>query len=116
MQVVAVVYGVLMALLAMVGSFADGGDAWSRLLITLLHPVSAVGLVALVFVRTLGKPVVGLVAALLLVTAAADLCVATLIAGGTVKGDWEVPAILAIVPIVGFLFAVGLLRADVPSR
>ncbi len=108
-QIFAIVYGLLAALLALVGSFADSGDAFVRFLLTLLHPLSAVGLLAAVFVRSLAVPLVGLVAALLLVTALADGYFAMSIATGSVKGDWEIPAILAIGPTLGFLYAMSLL-------
>ena len=108
-QIFAIIYGLLAALLALVGSFADSGDAFVRFLLTLLHPLSAVGLLAAVFVRSLAVPLVGLVAALLLVTALADGYFAMSIATGSVKGDWEIPAILAIGPTLGFLYVMSLL-------
>ncbi len=74
----------------------------------MLHPLSAVGFLAVVFMRTIAAPVVGLVAALLLATALADGYYALSIATGSTKGDWEIPAILAIGPGLGFLYSLGL--------
>ena len=114
-KVVAVIYGLLAALLALTGSFADGDDVWARVLITLVHPLSAVGLLAAAFVRTLGKPAVGAIAVVLLATALADGYFALAIANGSIKGDWQLPAVLAVVPILGFFYAVSLVRADTPQ-
>lgn len=114
MQVFAVLYGLLAALLAMVGSFADG-DASLRLLVTLAHPVSAVGLLAAVFVATLGKHVIGLAAAALLLTSLADTYVAVLIAKGDIKGDWGIPAVLAAFAAIGFLVAIAQWKTPASS-
>lgn len=112
MQIVAVLYGLLAALLALAGSFADGDDVGARLLITLLHPLSAVGLLAAVFVKSLSRPVFVLIAALLLATVVADVHFALSIATGQIKGDWEIPAVLAVVPVVGFVFTLGMLKSN----
>lgn len=115
MQVFAVLYGLLAALLAMVGSFADGDDASLRLLVTLAHPISAVGLLAAVFIATLGKHVIGLAAAALVLTALGDIYVAVLIASGEIKGDWEIPATLAALTAIGFLVTLALLKMPAGS-
>ena len=114
-KVVAVIYGLLAALLALVGSFADGEEVWARLLVTLLQPLSAVGLLAAAFVKTLGKLAIVAIAALLLATAVADGYFALAIANGSVKGDWQLPAVLAVIPVLGFLYAVSLLKVDTPQ-
>ena len=111
-QIVAILYGLFAAFLALVGSFADGDDAFGRFLLTLLHPLSAVGLLAAVFMRTLGRQVVPLIAALLLGTAVADGYYAIAIATGSVKGDWEIPLILAVVPAIGFLYTLGMALSE----
>ena len=49
------------------------------------------------------------IAALLLATALADGYFALAIANGSIKGDWQLPAVLAVVPVLGFLYAVSLL-------
>ena len=48
MLVLAVTQAALAGLTAMVGAFADGGDIWLRLVIVLLHPLCAAGLLLLV--------------------------------------------------------------------
>ncbi|MDE2899576.1 MAG: hypothetical protein OXN15_00915 [Chloroflexota bacterium] len=115
MQAYAVLYGLFAALLALVGSFADGGDAPLRLLVTLAHPISAVGLLAAVFVPTVGKHVIGLAAAILLATGLGDTYVAVLIAKGDIKGDWQIPAIFAATAGIGFLVALAQWRTPTPS-
>ena len=86
MYVLAVLYAVLAGLTAMVGSFADGGDIWSRLLLVLLHPLCAAGMLVLAFVRGLTPAKLLGIAALLAGTVGADLFAAAQIAGGSVKG------------------------------
>ena len=108
----AVLYGLLAAFLALVGSFADGDDTFGRFLLTMLHPLSAVGLLAAVFIRTLSRQVVALIAALLLGTALADGYYVFAIATGSVKGDWEIPLILAVVPVLGFLYTLGMVLSE----
>ena len=114
-QVFAVLYGLFAALLAMVGSFADGGDTLSRTVVSFVHPASAVGLLGAVFMPTLGKPVIALAAAVLLLTVLGDAYVAILIANGDIKGDWQLPAILAVPPAIGFLITLALLRMPAQS-
>ena len=113
MIVLAVLYAVLAGFTAMVGSFADGGDIWSRLLLVLLHPLCAAGMLVLAFVRGLATAKLFGIAALLAGTVGADLVVAALIAGGSVKGDWWLMALFAVAPAAAVLYALG--RALIPS-
>ena len=115
MQGYAVLYGLLAALLALAGSFADGDSGSFRFLVTLAHPISAVGLLAAVFATSAGRLVVGVAAAILLATALGDTYVAVLIAQGDIKGDWQIPAILAATAGIGFLAAVAQWRTPAPS-
>ena len=73
MLVLAFVYAALAMLTAAVGSFADGGDIWSRLVLVLLHPLAAGALLLLVLRSTASRKLVLAIAALLLATVAADL-------------------------------------------
>ena len=107
MYVLAVLYAVLAGLTAMVGSFADGGDIWSRLLLVLLHPLCAAGMLVLAFVRGLTPAKLLGIAALLAGTVGADLFTAAQIAGGSVKGDWWLMALFAVAPAIGVLYALG---------
>ena len=105
MLVLAFVYAALAMLTAAVGSFADGGDIWSRLVLVLLHPLAAGALLLLVLRSTASRKLVLAIAALLLATVAADLSLAAAIAAGAMKGDWELPLIFAVVPTLGVLYA-----------
>ena len=108
MLVLAFVYAGLAMLTAAVGSFADGGDIWSRLVLVLLHPLAAGALLLLVLRATASRKLVLAIAALLLATVAADLSLAAAIAGGAMKGDWELPVIFAVLPTLGVLYALFL--------
>ena len=83
---------VLAGFTALVGAFADGGDVVSRLLLVVVHPLAAVGMLLML---SLPRPATSLViaaAALLTVNVVADLMVALMIAVGAVKGDWWLSA------------------------
>ena len=114
MLVLAILQAVFAGLTAMVGLFADGGDVWSRLLIVVLHPAAAAGLLFLVLSPRLTAPLTLAIAALLLATVAADLAFALAIARGAVKGDWGLPVAFAVIPALGVVYALVLARA--PQR
>ena len=76
MLVLAIAFAGLVGLTAMVGAFADGGDAWSRIVIVLLHPLAAAGLLYLVLGSRHSRVLVLSIAALQLATVAADLLLA----------------------------------------
>ena len=116
MLVLAFVYAGLAMLTAAVGSFADGGDIWSRLVLVLLHPLAAGALLLLVLRAAASRKLVLAIAALLLATVAADLSLAAAIAGGAMKGDWELPVIFAVVPTLGVLYALLLAKGSAPSE
>ena len=116
MLVLAILYAGLAALTAAVGSFADGGDILSRLVLVLLHPLAAVALLLLVLRSTASRKTVLALAALLLATAAADLSLALAIASGEMKGDWKLPLIFAVVPTLGVLYALLLAKGSAPSE
>ena len=81
MLVLAFVYAALAMFTAAVGSFADGGDIWSRLVLVLLHPLAAGAFLLLVFRPTASRKLVVAIAALLLGTVAADLSLGAAIGG-----------------------------------
>ena len=114
MLVLAIAFAALVGLTAMVGAFADGGDAWSRFVIVLLHPLAATGLLYLVLEYWHSRVLVLSIAALLLVTVAADLLLALAIARGDMKGDWELPVVFSVVPALGVVYA--LLLAKAPNQ
>ena len=114
--VLAVLHGAFTALTAMVGAFADGGSFWERLLLILIHPLAAAGLLLLVFRPRLSTTMVRAIAALLAVNVLADLTLAQLIAGGSIKGDWQLAVIFAAVPAVGLVYALTVPRLRRQSR
>ena len=46
--VLAVIHAAFVGLTSLVGAFANGGDVWQRLLLVLLHPLGAAGVLLLV--------------------------------------------------------------------
>ena len=91
-------------LTALVGLFADGGDFWQRVLLVVVHPLSAAGLLIAVVIPGLGTRAFGLVMVLLLISVGGDVAVSALIAGGAIKGDWWLPLIFSAVPIAGIAY------------
>ena len=108
--VLAVIHALFAGFTALVGAFADGGDVWQRLLVVLVHPLGAAGVLLLVFVPHLTRTATLAIAALLLANVIADLTLAQRIAAGAVKGDWELALVFAVVPIIGIVYALTLLR------
>ena len=89
---------------------------WQRLLVVLLHPLGAAGVLLLVFVPRLSRTVTVGIAAVLLANVIADLGLAQRIAAGAVRGDWELGLVFAVVPSIAMAYALILLwpgrRAD----
>ena len=115
MLVLGVIHALFAGFTALVGAFANGGDVWQRLLVVLLHPLGAAGVLLLVFVPRLGRSATLAVAALLVANVIADLAVGQRIAAGAVKGDWELALVFAVVPVIGIAYALSLLRAGRPE-
>ena len=107
--VLGVIHTLLVGLTSLVGAFADGGDVWQRLLVMVLHPLGAAGVLLLVFVPSLTRTAARGIAAVLLANVIADLALAQRIAAGAVKGDWELGLVFAVVPVVGVAYALSLL-------
>ncbi len=108
--VLAVIQAVFVGLTSLVGAFANGGDVWQRLLLILLHPMGAVGLLLLVSRTRLATKTILALVALLTANVIADLGVALLIAGGSVRGDWELALAFSVVPAIGIVYALARLR------
>ena len=107
--VLAVIHAAFVGLTSLVGAFANGGDVWQRLLLILLHPLGAAGVLLLVLRPHLARrPILALVA-LLTANVIADLGLAQLIAAGSVRGDWELAVAFAVVPAIGIIYALALL-------
>ena len=112
LMVLGVVHILFVGLTAVVGSFADGGDVWSRLLLTLLHPIAAIMILVLVFVRLPPKQIASVAVAILAINIVADVVVAALIGAGSIKGDWALPLVFSVVPALAIIYAILVLRSD----
>lgn len=105
MIVLAVLHLAFAALTALVGAFADGGTIPERILVSLVHPVAAILLlVAVVPSKPVRRGLRVTTLALLLVAIAADIVLAVLIGQGAVKGDWSLPLVFAVVPVIGVAY------------
>ena len=108
--VLAVIHAVFAGFTALVGAFANGGDVWQRLVVVLLHPLGAAGLLLLVLRPRLATTTILAIVALLTANVIADLGVAQLIAAGSVRGDWELALAFSVVPAIGIVYGLALLR------
>ena len=109
--VLAVIHTLFAGLTALVGAFANGGDLWQRLLLVLLHPLGAAALLLLVLRPRLAAPRILAAVALLAANVLADLGMAQMIAAGAVRGDWELAVAFSVVPAVGIVYGLALLRS-----
>ena len=108
--ILAVIHALFAGFTALVGAFANGGGVWERLLVVLLHPLGAAGVLLLVLAPRLTRIATLAIAALLLVIVIADLTLAQRIAAGALKGDWELVLVFSVVPVISIAYAMGLLR------
>ena len=106
----AVLQVIVAGFFALVGSFADGGTMWERLLLVVLQPLAALGLLFLVTVSRPAIPVILVAVTLLAATVVADGALAWNIARGATKGDWELPVVWALIPAVGLVYTLAMLR------
>ena len=107
--VLAVIHAAFVGLTSLVGAFADGGDVWQRLLLILLHPLGAAGVLLLVLRPPRATTSILALVALLTANVIADLGLAQLIAAGSVRGDWELALAFSVVPAIGIIYALALL-------
>ena len=107
--VLAVIHAAFVGLTSLVGAFADGGDVWQRLLLILLHPLGAAGVLLLVLRPPLATTSILALVALLTGNVIADLGLAQLMAAGSVRGDWELALAFSVVPAIGIIYALALL-------
>ena len=114
MTVLAVIQTVFVGFTALVGAFANGGDVWQRLLLVFLHPMAAVGLLLLGTRPCLAAKAILALVAVLTANVIADLSVALLISRGSVPGDWELALAFSVVPAIGIVYALALMRKARP--
>lgn len=113
--VLASIHALVAGFTALVGAFANGGDVWQRLLLVLLHPLGAAGILALVLIRRLPRNATLAIAAILAMVVIADLALAQRMAAGAVKGDWELAVAFLVVPAIALPYALSLLRGGSPG-
>ncbi|MDE0121122.1 MAG: hypothetical protein OXN80_04255 [bacterium] len=94
------------AFAAMVGSFADGGQWWERLILVGVHPAAAVLLLILVMNRESSRILVLITTALLALNVVADVGLAAAIGSGAIKGDWGLPLVFAVVPLIALPYCI----------
>ena len=103
--ILAVFHAIFAGFTALVGAFANGGDIWQRLLLVIVHPLGAAGVLLLVLRPRLAATNILAVVALLTANVIADLRLAQLIATGVVRGDWELAVAFSVAPAIGIVYA-----------
>ena len=106
LRVLAFVQLFFAAFTAMVGSFADGGQWWERLILVGVHPAAAVLLLILVMGKEPARGLVLVTVALLTLNVVADVVLALAIGTGAIKGDWQLPLVFAVVPLIALPFCI----------
>ena len=96
------------AFTGVVGAFADGGDILSHLLLIVIHPVCAVGLLLLALRPCPSRMVTFNVLGLLVLNVGADLALSLAITQGWVKGDFWLPLVFAVIPATAATYALKL--------
>lgn len=95
---------------ALVGSFADGGQWWERLILVGLHPAAAVLLLVLVMSKESPRGLALATVALLAVNIVADSLLAVAIGTGAMRGDWPLPLVFAVIPLIALPYCLIRLR------
>ena len=73
LRVLAVIQVILAGLTAFAGAFADGGDIWSRLLVSVVHPICAIAILVIALRPRTSRPTLFAVLAIIVVAVIADL-------------------------------------------
>lgn len=106
----AAIQTVVAIFLMLVGNFADGGQWWERLILTLLHPLGAAALIILAARPQLSRGILAPLSALLALNVAADVFIAVAILTGITRGDFVLPLMIGAIPALGLLYSLYLLR------
>ena len=112
LMVLAVINAIFAVFTAAVGLFADGGDIWSRLVLSALHPLAALAFIVLVILPSPRRTLVVGIAAILTANILADATLATAIGAGAIKGDWALPLIFSFGPAIALIYAIHHLRTQ----
>lgn len=116
--ILAVVQALLAAFGLAISTFADGGFWWERISLVLLHPLAAV---ALLWLLLSGRPapwLAGLALTLLSLSILGSLAMSGAILSGLTLGDWWLPLVWAIIPLLSLPYALhhlGGRRANAPG-
>jgi len=94
---------------ALVGGFADGGSIGERLVLMAVHPLTAAALLYMAALQKPARQVVYVALALIVINVIADVSLALLILAGNIRGDWLLPLVFSVVPLLGLVYAVTLL-------
>ena len=108
--VLALVQFFLAGFTSAVGGFADGGAIWERVVLMGIHPLAAIGLLVMAFVPRLKPTGLQIVRGLLVINIIADLVLSAMIYGGAVRGDWWLPLIFSVIPVIGLGYSFGKKR------
>lgn len=120
LRVPLIVLAVVYALLALFGlamsTFANGG-LWERIPL-LLHPLAVVSLLWLLFTARPTPTLAGVTLALLLLGIIGSLASSGAILSGLTRGDWRLPLVWAVVPLISLPYVISFLggrREDAPG-
>jgi hypothetical protein len=90
----------------MVGLFADGGTIWERLLVSGLHPIAAIALLAVLLAPRSGYRWPAWVAlAFPVASIVGDMALYLAISSGATKGDASLALAFAVIPALGLIYA-----------
>lgn len=99
---------------ALVGGFADGGSIGERLVLMAVHPLTAAALLYMVALHAPARRVLMIGSAIIVVNVIADVTLALLILTENIRGDWLLPLVFSVIPLLGLIYAGTLLsrRSD----
>lgn len=100
----------LSAFTALVGSFADGGEWWERLTLVGVHPAAAILVLLVVMNPNRSRKLVLATIVLLALNIVADVFTSVAIGTGVTKGDWWLPLIFSVIPLIALPYCFRLLR------
>ena len=103
----AIVQFLFAGLTGTVGGFADGGEIWERVVLMGIHPLAAIGLLVMAFIPRIKPAGLQIIRALLAINIIADIILAALIYGGVTRGDWWLPLLFAVIPVIGLAYSFG---------
>ena len=116
--ILAVVQAVLAAWGLGLSLFADGGVWWERIPLVLLHPLAVIALLGLLLSGRPTPRLAGIALTLLLLSIIGSLALSGMIVVGSTNGDWWLPLVWAVIPLLSLPYAIhhlGGRRANAPG-